>query len=212
MTMDSVEIDCLIDVNQPFNGSNIFDARDGLLNGWVGIDTSSGGVFSSAFTFTKGVRQKVLVKTSNPFTDNVIIFSDRLGTPSKCTKGTLYKVTCYLGNQIVAQYDFENPSNIVGTSVLQNGINLIPNFEDARWSLHANTQVLGKHLLRLNATANTQWSSCSVSLRPNTKYALYLLTNQSSAVCFVGDTSNINTNNQIAVGNGYRIYNWFKYF
>jgi hypothetical protein len=170
MTMDSVEIDCLIDVNQPFNGSNIFDARDGLLNGWVGIDTSSGGVFSSAFTFTKGVRQKVLIKTSNPFTDNVIIFSDRLGTPSKCTKGILYKVTCYLGNQVVAQYDFENPSNIAGTSVLQKGINLIPNFEDARWVLPPNTQVLGKHALRLNATSGYQNSTILIPALPNTSY------------------------------------------
>jgi hypothetical protein len=86
--------------------------------------------------------------------------------------GVLHKITGYLNGQVVAQYDFENASNIVGNTVFQSGNNLIPNFEDTRWNLHANTQVLGKHLLRLNATAGNQVSSVTLSVSKNTNYLI----------------------------------------
>jgi hypothetical protein len=181
MTMDSVEIDCLIDSVQPQSNSHLIDARVNLVNGYLTKVANTGSGWSNLFVdgvnkpnklwsdIPNGQRTKVKLVSASPFSDDVTIFSNNGGSSAYNTKGTVYKITCYLGNQIVAQYDFENPSNIVGASVLQNGINLIPNFEDVRWSLHANTQVLGKHLLRLNASG-ANISLIDIPVSANTSY------------------------------------------
>jgi hypothetical protein len=195
MTMDSVEIDCLID--SASLSKYIIDARPGLANGYLWTDglgnDQTGTGFSSVFV--NGVskvgiysslnlplnqRIKIKLNTSAPFTETIPIW----GKTGAGKKGTLYKVTCYLNNQIVAQYDFEKPSNIVGTSVLQNANNLIPNFEDARWNLHANTQVLGKHYLRLNATASSNVSYSTINVSPNTNF---IFTNTTNGYCCVAN-------------------------
>lgn len=178
MTMDSVEIECLIDSVQRSGGNAyLIDARPGI-SGWI---YSGAPPIGSGFTevkidgviktdwvsIPKDVRTKIAIKATQ-FNDNLNIFSSN--TNGSYLKGILYKVTCYLGGQIVAQYDFENASNIVGTNVLQNGVNLIPSFEDTRWSLHANTQVLGKHLLKLNATGAFQSSYFDLLSGGNLKY------------------------------------------
>jgi hypothetical protein len=184
MTMDSVEIDCLIDSTQ-FNG------------GWhrlIDVSSSSAYYFITnnfAFYGTKlsmlsggisiGTRSTVRLSANIYSSDTVSLFGFGGGDS---VKGTLYKVTCYLNNQIVAQYDFEKPSNIVGTSVLQNANNLIPNFEDARWNLHANTQVLGKHYLRLNATASSNVSYSTINVSPNTNF---IFTNTTNGYCCVAN-------------------------
>jgi hypothetical protein len=48
--------------------------------------------------------------------------------------------------------------------------NLLPDFEDARWNLHANTQVLGKDTLRLNSTGVYQDSYIDLLSGGNLKY------------------------------------------
>jgi hypothetical protein len=78
--------------------------------------------------------------------------------------------TALLGD--VLDYNFEKPSNIVGSTLFQNAQNLIPSFEDTRWILHANTQVFGKDVLRLNASANFQYSYFDVFVNPSTSYTL----------------------------------------
>jgi hypothetical protein len=86
-------------------------------------------------------------------------------------KGTIYYAKLFDGSgNLVRSYDFENPSNIVGTSVLQNAVNLIPSFEDARWSLHPSTQVLGKDVLRLNAAQSFLISYITLDVVPNKTY------------------------------------------
>jgi hypothetical protein len=180
ITMDSVEIDCLIDSTSSSIGW-FLDFRNGLTNGYVssqygfGSDVfsvlSDGLSLSRTYTaIPKNIRQKLKVNFVSSGTGQLFVNTDKTIATSTRTKSILYKITCYLGNQIVAQYDFENPSNIVGANVLQKGINLIPNFEDVRWSLHANTQVLGKHLLRLNSTGLQQSSKITFPILPNTKY------------------------------------------
>jgi hypothetical protein len=171
MTMDNVEIDCLIDSTQ-FNGSwhRLIDVSSSsayyfITNNFAFYGTKlsmlSGGI-------SIGTRSTVRLSANIYSSDTVSLFGFGGGDS---VKGTLYKVTCYLNNQIVAQYDFEKPSNIVGTSVLQNAKNLIPNFEDVRWNLHANTQVYGKDLLRLNATTEYQASRVLIDVLPNTSYS-----------------------------------------
>jgi hypothetical protein len=167
MTMDSVEIECLIDSVQLNSFPKLLDARTGLVNGYVNADSSQsfGADWLSVYGRVKGQRTKVKAIAKSVFTDNVNIFSS--SSNIEFTKGILYNVTCYLNNQVVAQYDFENASNIVGSTVLQGANNLIPNFEDTRWSLYANTQVLGRNLLRLNATSTWQTSYFILSVTPN---------------------------------------------
>jgi hypothetical protein len=117
-------------------------------------------------------------------------------------KGTIYYAKLFDGSgSLVRSYDFENPSNIVGTNVLQNGINLIPNFEDARWNLHANTQVLGRNVLRLNATGANQVSTFDVDVTPNTNYlgvsqqGRFAVTNMAGSIITGASYNNIGVKN-----------------
>jgi hypothetical protein len=93
-------------------------------------------------------------------------------TGSEQSKGIIYKVTCYLAGQVVAQYDFENPSNLVADKLIPNAKNLIPSFEDTRWSLHSNFRVLGRDVGRLDASAGFQTSNVIIPCLPNQTYML----------------------------------------
>lgn len=76
----------------------------------------------------------------------------------------------YLENgEVMAEYDFTNPNNIVGDKIIQNAENLISSFEDERWSLHSDFRVLGKDVGRLEATA-IQTSDLILKLKPDTEY------------------------------------------
>jgi hypothetical protein len=90
--------------------------------------------------------------------------------------GIYYSFVLKKNGTTLLNYDFTNPSNIVGSTVLQSGNNLIPNFEDARWSLHANTQVLGKHLLRLNAQTSSTDTFINIPVK-NGAYKFSINTN-----------------------------------
>jgi hypothetical protein len=184
MTIDSIEIDCLIDSVQPQADPYLVDARTGLTNGYFiqSLNSGSGwvsltvdGVNKSNKLWTdvpKGQRTKVKLTATSTFSDDVVIFArgsvGQVG--QQPLKATLYKVTCYLNGGVVAQYDFENPSNIVGNTVLPKADNLIPSFEDPRWTLHVNTQVLGKNVLRLNSTGSSQSSYFDLAAQPNEVY------------------------------------------
>jgi hypothetical protein len=173
MTMDSIEIDCLIDSVQGTGTRNILDARTGLASSFLTDSGTFGAGITSTNGVVKGVRTKLKVNFVSSFTDDVIVFSDYLGAGAKCLKGTLYKVTCYLAGQVIAIYDFENPLNQVGSTMMDaQAVNLIPPFDYSRWSLHANTQVLGKDYLRLNATGAQQISEILLPVKPNTSYLL----------------------------------------
>lgn len=177
MTMDSIEIECLIDSLQPQANGYLFDARTGLADGFIADTTYAGGVgtdINNLFvngnevtkawsSIPKGVRSKIKATAKNAFTSSVFVFSRY--TAINKTKATLYKITAYLNNQVVAQYDFENPQNIVGDKVLPNAKNLIPSFEDSRWSLHANAKVYGKDVLRLEAIGTFQSSTINFDVK-----------------------------------------------
>jgi hypothetical protein len=176
LTMDSIEIECLIDSIQPdttpviFHNSGGFGRVGGVNGGIISSITANGVNYVTNQIMFSNQRVKIVYKFSSSFTSTTNIFSSLSATQH--VKGILYKVTCYLGGQVVAQYDFENASNIVGSNVLQSAQNLIPSFEDTRWSLHANTQVFGKDVLRLNASANFQYSYFDVFVNPSTSYTL----------------------------------------
>jgi hypothetical protein len=189
MTMDSVEIECLIDAVQPNSNPFLLDARNGLANGYfsklghVGVGWSSltvdGITKQSKLWSDIPNNQRTKVKlTANQFIDDVSVFG--FVTGGTHLKATLYKVTCYLAGQVVAQYDFENPSNIVGDKVLPNAKNLIPSFEDSRWNLHSNFKVLGKDVGRLDAGGLFQNSIIVLDALPNTQYTDYITTSDNS--------------------------------
>jgi hypothetical protein len=181
MTMDSVEIECLID---SVGNTVLMDGRSGLSNGWFYSNATKGtgikeyyvdGVLNGIIPSKQ--RTKIKINAVGSFTDDVSIFANYLAQTVSFTKATLYKVTCYLNGAEVARYNFENVNNLVGDKVIPQAKNLIPSFEDARWSLHANTQVLGKDALRLNATANGQNNIIIVDALPNTSYMLKSIPN-----------------------------------
>jgi hypothetical protein len=179
-TMDSIEIECLIDAVQSSSTPFLLEFRN------TGTDPNDRIYFSGStfipqgiFTGVPDVGIGVRRKSKFSFTQRTVqpkVFSNYASSPGNLMKGILYKVTCYLAGAIVAQYDFEKPGNVVGDKVLQNAVNLIPSFEDARWSLHANTQVLGKDVLRLNATSGVQGSFVDVPVSAGTNYLLRILT------------------------------------
>lgn len=177
MTMDSIEIDCLIEKEQVLY-AKLVDARTGLADGNVGAHSSNEGESAgtgvlSVSGFKRGVRTTVNVKFISSFTDDVTVFSSYAGVQRM--KGILYKVTCYLNGNVVAQYDFENPLSIVGDKVLEVGAkNLIPSFEDARWNIHANADVLGKDVLRLEGTTLYLQSLIDVAIAGGKQYLFAL--------------------------------------
>jgi hypothetical protein len=166
MTMDSIEIDCLIDSVQQ-NNAYLTDVRPEIPNsyfynggigaGWSDVQLNGSSISKSTFTAFSIIprNQRIKLKLiTTPFTKALNIFGTGAST---AMKGTLYAVTCYLNGQVVARYDFTNPNNIVGDKVLEGTArNLIPSFEDARWNLHGNAKVLGKDVMRLDATASNQ--------------------------------------------------------
>lgn len=171
MTMDSIEIECFIDSNQPNTDQLLFDGRTGKSQFLMGKTGNAGtdvlgltvdNVNKPSKLWTdipKGQRTKIKAIATSAFTDDVTIFTRYQGDTNYRLKGIIYKVTCYLGSTVVAQYDFENPKNIIGNTVLQNANNLIPDFENSRWQKHANTTAKGKNVLLLNATSSGQRSN-----------------------------------------------------
>jgi hypothetical protein len=197
MTMDSIEIDCLVDSAQPSSDYRILDARPGLATGYFNTGNTGfdfmyvDGVLKPNKLYTdvpKNVRTKVKVVSNTAFTDDINVFGT--GSISQKLKGTLYKVTCYLNGGVVAQYDFENPSNVVGNTVLPKADNLIPSFEDPRWTLHVNTQVLGKNVLRLNSTGSNQSSFIDLPAQPNEVYYGQMLVNTGDVFIRIRDINN----------------------
>lgn len=172
MLMDAIEIECLIDVTQPnttqwkrvvdLDGTDVYfkNAANSSFSLFGAFTIASGGLIA-------GQRSKVLLSKSAPFNGAIRLFSSGTGD---YTKGTIYKVTCYLAGQVVAQYDFENPSNLVADKLIPNAKNLIPSFEDARWSLHSNFRVLGRDVGRLDASGGSQLSEIRIPCRENTSY------------------------------------------
>lgn len=197
MTMDAIEIECSLDVAT--SSTVLLDARNGLANGYIYSKGSKNNDWLNSVWKTITVNdvelnnnmplnQRVKVKATAlaPFTDDVTVFARFNAQSGFFQRGTLYKVTCYLNGAIVAQYDFEKASNIIGNQVIPNAQNLIPSFEDTRWNLHANAKVLGNDMLRLDATGTYQSSSITVNVLPNTNYFLKVSHN---AKIFIGSPS-----------------------
>lgn len=128
MTMDSVEIDCLIDGSNVDN-KYLMDARNGLPNGYInstplrGSDIAdiqvNGGSVASYTQIPKDVRRKVLIKGTRTFTDDVKIFDHRVGSATgvERLKGILYGVKCLLNDQVVAEYDFTKENSIANNVI-----------------------------------------------------------------------------------------------
>jgi hypothetical protein len=96
----------------------------------------------------------------------------------------VYKyVKIYTNDGLVVNYDFENPRNIVGNQVIPNAQNLIPSFEDSRWSIHANAKVMGKDVLHLDATASSQYSGITLDVVIGKQY-MFVLPSQTTGIYF----------------------------
>jgi hypothetical protein len=192
MTMDSIEIDCLIDAVQVQANQFLIDARTGSSEGFIGTGSPNvGGTISKIFVddvekptrlwtdISKGQRVKVKANFSSLITDDITLFNRYIG--ANFLKGILYGVKCYLNGQVVASYDFTNPNNSVGDKVLQNAKNLIPSFDSGKWSLHPNFKVLGKDVGRLEASGVTNSSDVFFDVKPNTSYLFVMQNNVPSA-------------------------------
>jgi hypothetical protein len=190
MMMDSVEIDvlvnndglsrCLIDARVALPNSYIYTKglvnSDWLTNVWKTV-TIDGQLFYDAIPQNKRVKLKA--ESFSPFTDEVTVMAVSGG--GNKTKGTLYGVKCFLNGQVVAEYDFTNPNNIVGDKVLQKAKNLIPSYDSPQWSLHPNFKVLGKDVGRLDASGITHSSDIFLDVKSNTTYLFIMQNNIPSA-------------------------------
>jgi hypothetical protein len=121
MTMDSVEIECLIDSVQSYSDAVIFQSGTGAL--YSRINNANGSLILSATlngsVMSGNIPSNSRNKLKYTFAQGAFplnIFAN--GSSTKNVKGTLYKVTCYLNNAIVAQYDFENNRAMAGNSVV----------------------------------------------------------------------------------------------
>lgn len=125
MTMDTIEVDCIIDSAQPTNYSFIFDARNDAQvwtsnaspnisnNATIQID---GEPVSKTWTsIPKDKRIKVTTINSSAFTSSVLYFArvDKIGK----TSGTIFSIKCYLNGEVVAEYDLTNLDAIQGTTI-----------------------------------------------------------------------------------------------
>jgi Concanavalin A-like lectin/glucanases superfamily len=128
--------------------------------------------------------------------------------------GTIYKVVAYnrclssteiannytngvgsVASGSVLNYDFTNSRTVTGTTVLPNPpqANLIPSFDDPGWTLSANAKVLGRDVLHLDATANSQSSSIDFPILPNTTYMLTSFKNDAYITAYWLDANNTAT-------------------
>jgi hypothetical protein len=176
MTMDAIEIDCMVDLNQPVSGfHNIVDARTGLANGYVSfLNTgaiSGGPDWNSVTGSDKGVRTKIMATAKQVFTDNVTIFGFWDGS-KEFTKGVVYGVKCYLNGQVIKSYDATDLALLSGGKFLPKYNDLVPDFYSSAWNLHANALVYGKEWLKLNGTAAWQMSYVDIQAEGNKLYAL----------------------------------------
>jgi hypothetical protein len=194
MTMDSIEIDCLVDSVQPdttpviFHNGGTFDRLNNTYSAGFASFSLNGNPTDIALTIPTMQRVKLNYKFTSSITGLTTVFSATTNTQH--VKGILYKVTCYLNGGVVAQYDFENSSNVVGNTVLPKADNLIPSFEDPRWTLHANTQVLGKNALRLNSTGSNQSSFIDLPAQPNEVYYGQMVVNTGDVFIRIRDINN----------------------
>jgi hypothetical protein len=190
----------LIDAVQPNTNNAVLDARSGLPNGFVSklgnVGSGWHGLMIDGIPkpnqlysdIPVGQRTKIKVNSPTAFTDDLTIFA--LGSFVSHTKGILYSVKCYLNGQVVAEYDFTNPNNIVGDKVLQQAKNRIPSFDSGKWYLHPNFKVLGMDVGKLDATTPAQTSFFKLNTAPNANYLMTCITNSDRFVAVIYDSNN----------------------
>jgi hypothetical protein len=118
-------------------------------------------------------------------------------------KGTVLNAKLTNGINEIINIDFTNPRNIAGNQIIPNAQNLIPSFEDARWSIHANAKVMGKDVLHLDATFQYQNSELYLPCLPSSKFLSLGTISQNADLnvvyygsdknTYLGETSSLNT-------------------
>lgn len=170
-TMDSIEIECLIDGKTNTN-SLIFDARyGGGVSAFVrvnGINPEGFGVYVDGALHVSSLPldQKINLRlTKSTFAESVKVFSSGV-------KGILYRVTTYLNGVVQQDYDFTKPIDNGVVYIGEQPQNLLPSFDSGLWNLHSNARVLGRDVLELRASGTAQWSNVLIPVSPNTNYQL----------------------------------------
>lgn len=112
ITMDSIELEILVDETQPNAVWYYFDSRTGLTNGFLASNSKGVGIqkvyvdnilAGSLPVVPKSKKTKIKAINTSSFTDDITIFSNNIFANQ--TKGRIFKITCYLTGQIAAQYD-----------------------------------------------------------------------------------------------------------
>jgi hypothetical protein len=102
--------------------------------------------------------------------NNSVAVAAMSGGGGECLSGVVYSYSILGDGNKIIDVDLTNPKNIVGNTVIPNTQNLIPSFEDARWSINGNAKVLGKDVLHLDATASFQASLFVIPVKLNDKF------------------------------------------
>jgi hypothetical protein len=100
-------------------------------------------------------------------------------------------------------YDLTNPNNIVADKVLQKTKNLIPGFDNGKWALHNNFNVLGKDIGRLDGAIATRSSDVYLPVKPNTTYLFIMQNNHPEArVIIRKDDGSVNYRGNVIYSGG----------
>jgi len=100
----------------------------------------------------------------------------------------------YTGEKLAAKFPYiDSIQHKQGVMISQIGKNLIPAFNSGEWTLHANAVVDSDYSLTLNASENSQYSRCYLSVQRNTTYTISYGGN--GKICVIGlpvDTTLVN--------------------
>lgn len=180
----------LLDQWGTYYGASLFVDSSGNLNYRYGSNVSGSVVLNVCDGLKHKAEIIVLNGIINVYLDSVLEFTQtgsydgrsvnvpfsmgaRLNPIQFQFKGTIYYAIVTDGVNKLFEYDFTNPNNITGTTVLESGNqNLLPSFDSEEWSIHPNAKVMGKDVLHLNTTSQWNNSNVSLSLLPNTKYII----------------------------------------
>lgn len=216
ITMDAIKLE--LEVTRKPGEWYILDARTGLTNGYISLESGIGAGWNEAYLDGNPISNLngiifnntcELMFKANSFTDDVTIGAryTPLGALGRTAlKGKIYSITCYLDNEIVAHYPLDegtgttahdnsgngNDGTIVGATWLQRKPSRL---------LAMRTKAGGKNLCPTDANA---WEIGTYSAIPGNP--LVLSDSNTTRIRRINISIKGNTTYTLKVRNGYQFY------
>jgi hypothetical protein len=156
------------------NGSykQAIDTVDFPLNTWIKVKGTYDGstirvYYNDVLAYSAAINQSLPVGNGSGW---------RIGrrwdvaTNADCIDGIFKYVRVWSNNVLTMDYDFTNTRNIVGSTFIPNSVNMIPSFEDSRWTIHPNASLLGGDMLHHVATGGWELNRFILNLPAGSTY------------------------------------------